>query len=126
MIIRFRPAIAGHPRGMNPETDPADMLDATESLDSDDVRNEDGDEVVAPPDEWQAADRDEMTARGQREGESHADRLAEEVAEGDGRSTADLDDPNLVDTEDDRPTRRHRGQVSGAPEDGDSFFPGTA
>jgi hypothetical protein len=28
-----------------------------EALDSDDVRNDDGDEVVDPPDGWAAADR---------------------------------------------------------------------
>ncbi|WP_157354845.1 hypothetical protein [Nocardia terrae] len=63
---------------MCPESGPGDTLGPTESLDSDDVRNTDGDVPVTPPDHWQAADREEMTARGQRSGESHVDRLAQE------------------------------------------------
>ena len=37
-----------------------DMLDPSESLDSDEVRNDDGDEVVDPPDEWIEADDHEF------------------------------------------------------------------
>jgi hypothetical protein len=36
-----------------------DMLDPSESLDSDEVRNNDGDEVADPPDEWIEADVNE-------------------------------------------------------------------
>jgi hypothetical protein len=36
-----------------------DMLDRAESLDSDEVRNEDGDEAVDPPDQWIDADDSE-------------------------------------------------------------------
>jgi hypothetical protein len=37
------------------------MLDQSESLDSDEVRNDDGDEVVDPPDHWiEAEDHDTL------------------------------------------------------------------
>jgi hypothetical protein len=53
-----------------------------------------------------------MTAREEREGESLDDRLAEE-------------EPDVLDDagpDAERPAREHRGQISGAPEDGDSLF----
>ena len=38
-----------------------DMLDQSESLDSDEVRNDDGDEVVDPPEHWiEAEDHDSL------------------------------------------------------------------
>ncbi|AYF77717.1 hypothetical protein D7D52_32275 [Nocardia yunnanensis] len=109
---------------MNPETGPGDTLGTAESLDSDEVRNDDGDVAVTPPDHWQAADRDDMTERGQRLGESHAERLAEEEPD------VSADDPAAPEMPsgaaglepEERPARRHRGQIDGTPEDGDSFF----
>ena len=53
-------------------------LSPSESSDSDEVRNDDGDIVVDPPDGWSEADKFGMTAREEREGESLDDRLAEE------------------------------------------------
>ncbi|MVU78545.1 hypothetical protein GPX89_14975 [Nocardia sp. ET3-3] len=113
---------------MSPESGPDDTLGPTESLDSDDVRNHDGDVTVTPPDHWQAADRDEMTARGQRAGESHAERLAQEqpdVPEAESGETpaesAHIDTTNAS-TDDPRPTRRHHGQLDDTPEDGGGFF----
>ena len=55
-----------------------DTLSPSESTDSDEVRNDDGDIVVDPPDDWSEADRFGMTAREEREGESLEARLAEE------------------------------------------------
>ena len=89
-----------------------DTLSPSESTDSDEVRNDDGDIVVDPPDDWSEANRFGMTAREEREGESLDDRLAEEEPDV-------LPDPEPP-TE--RPTRVHRGQVDGTPEDGDSLF----
>lgn len=113
---------------MSPESGPDDTLGPTESLDSDDVRNDDGDVVVTPPDRWQAADRDEMTTRGQRAGESHAERIAQEepdvpaAAEGEPPAeSAHIDTTNAT-TDDNRPARRHHGQVDGTPEDGGALF----
>jgi hypothetical protein len=61
-------------RGVGQPTDVKgddDMLEQAESLDSDEVRNDDGDEVADPPDEWVAAD----------ENGSLDDKLAAEVPE---------------------------------------------
>lgn len=100
-----------------PEEDgPGDTLSATESLDSDEVRNDDGDTVVDPPDDWSAATKSPMTARAEREGESLDERLAEEEPD----VIEDLEDSELDDTP---PDRAHHGQISGTPEDGDSLFP---
>jgi hypothetical protein len=83
-----------------------DMLRPSEATDSDELRNDDGDEVVAAPDQWQAADDpallDEPT-----DGQSLDDRLAAE-------------EPEVGDAEVE--ASRHRGQVSGSPEDGGSFY----
>ncbi|MGA7468840.1 hypothetical protein [Mycobacterium sp.] len=87
-------------------------LSPSESTDSDEVRNDDGDIVVDPPDDWSEADRFGMTAREEREGESLEARLGEE-------------EPDVVPEPGppaERPARVHRGQIDGAPEDGDSLF----
>jgi hypothetical protein len=89
-----------------------DTLSPSESTDSDEVRNDDGDIVVDPPDDWSEANRFGMTAREEREGESLDARLAEEEADV-------LPDPGPPI---ERPTRVHRGQIDGTPEDGDSLF----
>ena len=94
------------------EGGPGDTLSASESLDSDEVRNDDGDTVVDPPEDWSEANRFGVTAEEQREGESLDARLAEE-------------EPDVVEDiepDDGPPGRVDRGQVSGTPEDGDSLF----
>ncbi|MDV7245345.1 MULTISPECIES: hypothetical protein [Rhodococcus] len=63
---------------MSIEDGPGDTLSPSESLDSDDVRNNDGDDVVDPPDGWSEADKFGTTAREEREGESLDEKLAEE------------------------------------------------
>ncbi|WP_068007687.1 hypothetical protein [Nocardia pseudobrasiliensis] len=109
-----------------------DMLSVEESLDSDEVRNRDGDAVVTPPEDWTAADRFGTTAREQREGEPLGQRLAQErpdvgadeLRPGDARSQIEGVDSVRSDTRgrDASPTHRHAGQVDGTPEDGDSFY----
>ncbi len=93
-----------------------DTLGPSESLDSDEVRNDDGDTVVDPPEDWSEADKFGMTAREQREGESLDARLAEEEPDVLEQVTPPVLPP------DGPPGRAHRGQVSGAPEDGDSLY----
>ena len=93
-----------------------DTLGPAEALDSDDVRNDDGDIVVDPPDHWSEADRFGMTAREQREGESLDQRLAEEEPDIEPAVLGDIE------PEEGPPGRSHRGQVSGTPEDGTSLF----
>lgn len=93
---------------------PDDTLSPSESTDSDEIRNDDGDVVVDPPEDWIAADGPGVTAREVREGRSLDDRLAAEEPDalsGEG-SVPEADVPGRV----------HRGQVSGSPEDGESFY----
>ena len=101
-----------------PEEDgPGDTLNPSESTDSDEVRNDDGDIVVDPPEGWSEADRFGMTAREEREGESLDARLAEEEPDVSPDVTASLDA-----TDGGGPGRAHRGQIDDTPEDGDSLF----
>jgi hypothetical protein len=102
-----------------------DMLDQSESLDSDEVRNADGDEVADPPEEWIEAD----------ENESLDEKLAAEIPDnpsddGPSREAHDseeggalrvLSDDDL-DRIDPHQHGRSSGQIDGTPEDGDSFF----
>ena len=79
---------------------PDGTLGPSESLDSDEVRNDDGDIVVDAPLRWIPPD-DHLTLER---------RLARE-------------EPELGYTEGPPPQpRRHRGQVSGSPNDGESFY----
>ena len=98
-------------------------LEPEEQLDSDEIRNDDGDEVVDPPERWIEAN----------DHESLEERLSEETPDVSPDSIdprdADNGSPEVVsmsDTELDRldPEQhgRARGQIDGTPEDGDSFF----
>lgn len=80
---------------------PDNTLGPSESLDSDEVRNADGDTVVDPPERWIEARVDHT--------------LDEKLA-------AEEPDTPPRGTERGRPTRRHLGQVDGSPEDGESFY----
>jgi hypothetical protein len=94
---------------------PDDTLSPSESTDSDELRNDDGDIVVDPPDDWSGANRPGMTAREEREGESLDDRLAAEEPDTGVDATA-------CPPGDEYPGRAHRGQVSDSPEDGESLY----
>ena len=94
-----------------------------EQLDSDEIRNDDGDEVVDPPERWIEANEDE----------SLDERLSEEVPDvsPDSIDPRDADDgsPDVesmsdgdLDQLDPEQHGRERGQIDGTPEDGDSFF----
>jgi hypothetical protein len=83
---------------------PDDTLGPSESTDSDEVGNNDGDTVVDPPEEWIEAE----------EHESLDERLSDEEPD------VSVDDP--VTEEAPRPERRDLGQIDGTPEDGGSFF----
>ncbi len=80
---------------------PEQTLSPSESLDSDEVRNNDGDTVADPPEQWIEV----------KEEESLDERLAEEV-------------PDVLTGADEqaRPARRTSGQIDGTPEDGESFY----
>ncbi|MBY0290802.1 MAG: hypothetical protein K2X52_27225 [Mycobacteriaceae bacterium] len=98
-------------------------LTPEEQLDSDEVRNDDGDEVVDPPEKWIEAKEDETLD----------ERLADEVPDvgPDDIDPRDADDTeqetvSMSDDELDRlDPQEHgidRGQIDGTPEDGESFF----
>jgi hypothetical protein len=93
---------------------PDDTLSASEGTDSDELRNDDGDIVVDPPEGYSEATRFGMTAREEREGESLDARLAEEEP--------DVSDGVTGAASDGGPGRAHRGQVDGTPEDGASLY----
>jgi hypothetical protein len=79
---------------------PAGTLGPSESLDSEEVRNDDGDIVVDAPLRW-IAPEDNLTL--------------------DSRLAAE--EPELGYTEGPPPRpRRHHGQISGSPNDGPSFY----
>jgi hypothetical protein len=83
---------------------PDNTLGPSESLDSDEVRNDDGDIVVDAPLRW-IPPTDHL---------SLSQRLLREE-----RDVGFTDDELLPEL---RPAGRHRGQISGAPEDGESFY----
>lgn len=106
---------------------PGDTLSPSESLDSDEIRNADGDAVVDPPDTWIDPREDEsldqrLTAE---EPDTSADGPPPDPATlQDGVSSKEfaVKEADVVDgviVEDSRVTR---GQIDGTPEDGDSFF----
>jgi hypothetical protein len=103
-----------------------DTLRPMEALDADDVRNDDGDEVVDPPESWAAADH----IAEEPEGESLDEKLAAEQPEpsvDEGAATVDdeteLRSDDEVDRIDPEDHGRDEGQIDGTPEDGDSIFP---
>lgn len=109
---------------------PDDTLDPFESTDPDEIRNDDGDAVVDPPDEWIDP--------------AWHDSLDEKLAEEEPDVSPDSPEPDVTDMEDGIPqadfdlkqfkhadnvervivedSRVDRLQIDGTPEDGDSFF----
>ena len=103
-------------------------LEPEEQLDSDEIRNDDGDEVVDPPDEWIEA----------KDNETLDERLAEEMPDNDGSDDDDAPTRDAHDSDaggglmlvsnyeiDRMDTERHGreyGQIDGTPEDGESFY----
>jgi hypothetical protein len=100
------------PADLPEEDGPGDTLNASEGTDSDELRNDDGDIVVDPPEGWSGVNKFGVTAREEREGESLDARLAAE----------EPDVPDAIEPADDGPRRAHRGQIDGTPEDGDSLY----
>ena len=98
-------------------------LTPEEALDSDEVRNDDGDETVDPPEKW-------IEAEGGRDlDERLADEEPDVRPEDIDLRDADDSDSESVSMSDDELDRldpqvhgRERGQIDGTPEDGDSFY----
>lgn len=101
------------------EGGPGDTLNQSESTDSDEIHNDDGDIVVDPPEGWSGVNKFGITEREEREGESLDGRLAAEEPD-----VTEIDDEQIgaEAIDDEPPGRAHRGQIDGAPEDGDSLF----
>jgi len=76
-----------------------DLLTSTEGLDSDDVGNDDGDEIVEPPDDWSGVDSYGMTAGEQRTERPLSQRLAEEEPDVGSRPSAEPTLPESAATE---------------------------
>jgi hypothetical protein len=103
-------------------------LEPEEQLDSDVIRNDDGDEVVDPPEKWIEA----------KDNETLDERLAEEVPDNvgygeDDDAPSDAHDSDAgggltlvsnyeIDRMDTERHGREYGQIDGTPEDGDSFY----
>ncbi|MDJ0392841.1 hypothetical protein QMK17_05800 [Rhodococcus sp. G-MC3] len=85
---------------MSIEDGPDQTLDPSESVDSDEIRNDDGDTVVDAPDHWSEADKFGTTAAEAREGESLDEKLSEEepdtAVEENERSVSETPDEELT------------------------------
>jgi hypothetical protein len=110
-------------------------LEPAEALDSDEVRNDDGDEVVDPPEKWiEATDSESLDERLAEEvpddfpddlGNDADDEGDEDVSEahdsdaGGGLRLVSDDELDHMDPD----VHGHvRGQIDGTPEDGESFY----
>ena len=107
---------------------PDETLSPQESLDSDDVRNDDGDAVVDPPDSWIEPELDESLDErlASEEPDTSVDTPLSDAADTpDGVASAEfgVKEADVVDGVIVEDSRVDRGQVDGTPEDGDSFFP---
>ncbi|MGB3481678.1 MAG: hypothetical protein WBB07_05580 [Mycobacterium sp.] len=80
---------------------PDNTLSPSESLDSDEVRNDDGDIVADPPERWIEVEEEQS--------------LDEKLA-------AEVPDVLTGGAPPERSARRTSGQIDGTPEDGDSFY----
>ena len=98
-------------------------LTPEEALDSDEVRNDDGDETVDPPEKWIEAKEDEDLD--ERLADEEPDVRPEDIDlrdadDSDSESVSMSDDE--IDRLDPQVHGRERGQIDGTPEDGDSFY----
>ena len=106
---------------------PGDTLSPQESLDSDDVRNNDGDDVVDPPDQWIEARDDEtlderLAAEVPDTSVAASPRDPDVLEEGIAPAEYGVKHAEIVDGVIVEDSRVDRGQIDGTPEDGDSFF----
>jgi hypothetical protein len=96
-------------------------LSESEALDSDEIRNDDGDEVADPPERWIEAKDDETLD--ERLSEEVSDVTADDDGGGeDGDDDSDAEGGLDLDRLDPQRHGTERGQIDGTPEDGTSFF----
>jgi hypothetical protein len=98
-------------------------LTPEEALDSDEVRNNDGDDTVDPPEKWIDAREDESLE--ERLSDEEPDVTPDDIdlrdADDRTRETESVSDDE-IDEIDPEQHGRDRGQIDGTPEDGDSFY----
>jgi hypothetical protein len=103
-------------------------LSQSEELDSDEIRNDDGDDVADPPERWIPAKDDETLD--ERLSEEEPD-VSEDDEDDDEQSEAhdsdeggglELESDDELDRIDTGEHGRTLGQIDGTPEDGESFF----
>lgn len=86
----------------DPHTEPDDdnMLSPSESTDSDELRNRDGDQTVEPPENWYGANQFGMNEAEAEQGESLDDKLdAEQPDVGEDELDTDLPDVHTSEEE---------------------------
>ena len=111
--------------GNDENADNEDMLTPSESLDSDEVRNDDGDEVVDPPDHWiEAEDHDTLDEKLAAEisDDSRDDGPSREAHDSNEGGALEVLSNYDLDRIDPAEHGRTEGQIDGTPEDGDSFY----
>lgn len=102
-------------------------LSQSEELDSDEIRNADGDEVADPPERWIEAKEDETLDErlADEEPDVGADDVDDDPSEAhdsDSGGGLELESDDELDRLDPQEHGRTRGQIDGTPEDGESFF----
>lgn len=116
------------PRGQSAlvDTDNSDeMLEPSESLDSDELRNDDGDENVDPPERWIDV-RESQSLDEKLVAETPDDisdyRPSWDAHDSDAGGALDVVGDDELDRMDATVHGRDSGQIDGTPEDGESFF----
>jgi hypothetical protein len=103
--------------------DSDDPLTPEEALDSDEVRNDDGDEVVDPPERWIDAGEDETLDERLAEEEPDVTPADVDPRDADDFAADAVSEPDdVVDHLNPEQHGRTQGQIDGTPEDGESFF----
>jgi hypothetical protein len=98
-------------------------LEPAEQLDSDEIRNNDGDEVVDPPERWiDANDHESLDERLSEETPDVSEDSIDLRDADDGSRTVESMPDDALDHLDPEQHGRERGQIDGTPEDGESFF----
>ncbi|MDX1889466.1 hypothetical protein [Mycolicibacterium sp. 050158] len=101
-------------------------LSQSEELDSDQVRNDDGDDVADPPEQWIPArddeNLDERLAEEEPDVTDDGEDVPTEAHDSDQGGGLQLESDAELDEIDPEEHGRTRGQIDGTPEDGESFF----
>jgi hypothetical protein len=98
-------------------------LEPAEELDSDEIRNDDGDEVVDPPERWiEAKDHESLDERLFDENPDVSPANIDSRDADESSPSVELMPDDELDRIDPEDHGRVRGQIDGTTEDGESFF----